>query len=105
MVLWQRCGALAAPCLAQPGPAGIHGLSQTARASAALAADHVRPQNMAPRGQNIAGAAAMLLDKLRVFYFVLHGVLALLIDAQSIAPDISGDLYQIYERNGLTALV
>ena len=47
----------------------------------------------------------MLLDKLRVIYFVLHGVLALLIDAQSIAPDISGDLYQIYERNGLTALV
>ena len=49
--------------------------------------------------------AAMLLDKLRVIYFVLHGVLALLIDAQSIAPDVSGDLYQIYERYGLTALV
>ena len=47
----------------------------------------------------------MLLDKLRVIYFVLHGVLALLIDAQSIVPDVSSDLYQMYERNGLTAIV
>ena len=60
--------------------------------------------NNVPRGQNI-GAAAMLLDKLRTFYFVLHGALALLIDAQSIVPDVSSDLYQMYERNGLAAIV
>ena len=50
-------------------------------------------------------SAAMLLDKLRTFYFVLHGALALLIDAQSIVPDVSSDLYQMYERNGLTTIV
>ena len=48
---------------------------------------------------------AMFLDKLRVFYFALHGVLALLIDAQAIAPDVSDGLVQMYERNDLATIV
>jgi len=45
------------------------------------------------------------LDTLLTAYLGLHAVLALLIDVQSILPDVAPAVYALYERAGLTAVV
>ena len=43
------------------------------------------------------------LDRMLVAYLLAHGVIGLLIDIQSIIPDLSSQLYAVYQDLGLTA--
>ena len=45
------------------------------------------------------------LDGILVAYLLAHGVIGLLIDIQSIVPDLSSQLYAVYQDLGLTAPV
>lgn len=45
------------------------------------------------------------MDTLFAAYLLLHGVLACLVDAQSILPDVAPAIYALYESTGLTAVV
>ena len=44
-------------------------------------------------------------DGLIIAYLLAHGVIAMLIDCQSILPDVSPELFAAYEAVGLTAVV
>lgn len=46
-----------------------------------------------------------IADGLIVAYLLAHGVIAMLIDCQSILPDVSPELYALYDAVGLTAVV
>lgn len=45
------------------------------------------------------------VDSLIVAYLLAHGVIALLVDVQSIVPDIAPSLLPLYEAAGLRAIV
>ena len=45
------------------------------------------------------------VDALVAIYLIAHGVIALLIDIQSILPDVAPALYEHYKSAGLTAIV
>ena len=45
------------------------------------------------------------MDTLLTAYLAMHAALALLIDAQSVLPDLAPSVLSAYERAGLTKLV
>ena len=56
---------------------------------------------------DLIGAARSMksVDGLIIIYLLAHGVIALLVDIQSILPDVAPELYERYKGVGLTAVV